>query len=88
MLSKCIWKSLSERQDEMAPTKIIECTKCGNLMLIADTQKSRACPYCGTRIEARRALVLAAAEDAFTASKVLRELKEHKKFKHDSLSTR
>jgi len=83
-----MWKSLSERQDKMVQTKIIECIKCGNLMLIADTQKSRACPYCGTRIEARRALVLAAAEDAFTASKVLRELKEHKKFKHDSLSTR
>jgi DNA-directed RNA polymerase subunit M/transcription elongation factor TFIIS len=83
-----MWKSLSERQDEMAPTKIIECAKCGNLMLIADTQKSRACPYCGVRVEARRALVLAAAEDAFTASKVLRELKEQKKFRQDSQSTR
>jgi len=82
-----MWKSLSERQDKMAQTKIIECIKCGNLMLIADTQKSRACPYCGTRVEARRALVLAAAEDAFTASKVLRELKEQKKFRRNNLST-
>jgi len=71
----------------MVQTKIIECIKCGNLMLIADTQKSRACPYCGTRVEARRALVLAAAEDAFTASKVLRELKEQKKFRRNNLST-
>jgi len=82
-----MWKSLSERQDKMVQTKIIECIKCGNLMLIADTQKSRACPYCGTRVEARRALVLAAAEDAFTASKVLRELKEQKKFRRNNLST-
>jgi len=71
----------------MVQTKIIECIKCGNLMLIADTQKSRACPYCGSRVEARRALVLAAAEDAFTASKVLRELKEQKKFRRNNLST-
>jgi len=82
-----MWKSLSERQDKMVQTKIIECIKCGNLMLIADTQKSRACPYCGSRVEARRALVLAAAEDAFTASKVLRELKEQKKFRRNNLST-
>jgi DNA-directed RNA polymerase subunit M/transcription elongation factor TFIIS len=82
-----MWKSLSERQDEMAQTKIIECTKCGNLMLITDTQRSRACPYCGIRVEARRAHTLAAAEDAFTASKVLRELKEQKKFGRKNQST-
>jgi predicted RNA-binding Zn-ribbon protein involved in translation (DUF1610 family) len=72
----------------MVQTDIIECTNCRNLILIAATQKSRTCPYCGVRIEARRANKVASAEDAFTASKVLRGLKEQKKLHRDSHSTR
>jgi predicted RNA-binding Zn-ribbon protein involved in translation (DUF1610 family) len=64
----------------MGQTTIIECTRCGGLLLIAENQKSRTCPYCGTRVDARRARKLASAEDAFTASEVLRELKKQKGF--------
>jgi DNA-directed RNA polymerase subunit RPC12/RpoP len=63
----------------MVKTDIIECTKCENLILITHTQKSRTCPYCGSRIETIKAQKLASAEDAFTASRLLRELKEQKK---------
>ena len=44
-------------------------------MLAAENQRTRACPYCNSRIEVRRANRVAAAEDAFTASELLRELK-------------
>jgi hypothetical protein len=64
----------------MVKTNIVECGKCSGLLLTSDEQKSRICPYCGTRVDARRARVLASAEDAFTASEVLRELKKKKGF--------
>jgi uncharacterized paraquat-inducible protein A len=48
--------------------------------MAAEDQKTRTCPYCGSRIDVRRANKLAAAEDAFTASSMLRELKKKKGF--------
>jgi DNA-directed RNA polymerase subunit RPC12/RpoP len=64
----------------MVQTNIIECSRCGGLLLVAEDKKSRTCPYCGTRVDAKRARTLASAEDAFTASEVLRELKKQKGF--------
>ena len=72
----------------MVQTNVIECTNCGNLILIAATQKSRTCPYCGVRVETRRANKVASAEDAFTASRVVRSLKEQKKLHRDGQSAR
>jgi len=64
----------------MGQTNIIECPRCSGLLLVADDKKSRTCPYCGTKVDVRRAKTLASAEDAFTASEVLRELKKQKGF--------
>ncbi|MCW4046769.1 MAG: DUF1922 domain-containing protein [Candidatus Bathyarchaeota archaeon] len=80
MLSKRVWKSLSEKGYIMGQTHIIECSRCGGLLLAAEGKKSRTCPYCGARIDAKTARKLASAEDAFTASEVLRELKKQKGF--------
>jgi predicted RNA-binding Zn-ribbon protein involved in translation (DUF1610 family) len=64
----------------MGQTNIIECIRCGGLLLVAEDMKSRTCPYCGTRVDVRRARKLASAEDAFAASEVLQELKKEKGF--------
>jgi len=59
----------------MGVTFIINCSCCGGLFLAQEDQKSRTCPYCGSRVELRRANKVASAEDAFEASEILRELK-------------
>jgi predicted RNA-binding Zn-ribbon protein involved in translation (DUF1610 family) len=69
-----LWKRLSEKK-HVGSTLIINCTHCGGLLLAAEDHKSRTCPYCGMHVEIRRANKVASAEDAFEASKLLRELK-------------
>jgi len=64
----------------MGTTLIVECPSCGGLLMAAEDQKTRTCPYCGKKIDVRRANRLAAAEDPFTASDILRELKSKKGF--------
>ena len=46
--------------------------------MAAEAQKTRTCPYCGVKIDLRRANRIAAAEDAFTASSILRDLKNRR----------
>lgn len=48
--------------------------------MAAEDQKTRTCPYCGAKIDLRRAHRLASAEDAFTASSILRDLKSKRGF--------
>jgi hypothetical protein len=48
--------------------------------MATEDQKTRTCPYCGAKIDLRRANRLAAAEDPFTASNILRELKKKRGF--------
>jgi DNA-directed RNA polymerase subunit RPC12/RpoP len=60
----------------MGVTLIINCPTCGGFLLAAENQKTRTCPYCGSRIELRRANKVASAESAFEASEILRELKD------------
>jgi DNA-directed RNA polymerase subunit RPC12/RpoP len=62
----------------MRPTLIIVCSRCGGLFLATDGQKTRACPYCGTRVDIRRAKKVASAKSAFLASEMLRNLKSRK----------
>ncbi len=64
----------------MGTTLIIECTSCGNLFLAADNQKTRTCPYCGTRVTVRKAKKVASAKNAFEASQLLRNIKNKKGF--------
>jgi DNA-directed RNA polymerase subunit RPC12/RpoP len=67
----------------MGPTLIIVCNRCGGLFLAADGQKTRTCPYCNTRVDVRKAKQIAAAKNAFEASKTLRDIKSKKGFKRE-----
>ena len=65
----------------MVATVIIVCSRCGNMLMASVEQKTRTCPYCGTRVNVRRAKRIASAENAFKASEILREIKRRKGFK-------
>jgi DNA-directed RNA polymerase subunit RPC12/RpoP len=67
----------------MTPTLIIVCTRCGGLFLAADNQKTRTCPYCGTRVDVRKAIKVASAKNAFEASEMLRNIKIRKGFNRE-----
>jgi len=56
-------------------TLIVNCTRCGGLLLAAEEHKTRTCPYCGHHVELRRANRVVSVENASEASKLLRELK-------------
>jgi len=49
------------------------------LLLAAENQKTKTCPYCGSRIELRKANKVISAENAFEASEILRELKSKRR---------
>jgi predicted RNA-binding Zn-ribbon protein involved in translation (DUF1610 family) len=78
MLSSCLWKSLSEEAPRMGRTLIIACSHCGGLLMAAEGQKTRTCPYCGSHVDVRRAKKIASAKSAFEASDILRELKSRR----------
>ena len=65
----------------MGVTVIIVCSNCGGLLMAAVDQKSKACPYCGGRVNVQKAIRVASAENAFKASEILREIKRKKGFK-------
>jgi DNA-directed RNA polymerase subunit RPC12/RpoP len=48
--------------------------------MAANDQKTRTCPYCGSRIDLKRAKKIASAKNAFEASEILRDLKSRKGF--------
>jgi DNA-directed RNA polymerase subunit RPC12/RpoP len=64
----------------MGPTLIVVCNRCGGLLMAADDQKTRTCPYCGSRVDVRKAKKVASAKNAFEASEILRDLKSRKGF--------
>jgi DNA-directed RNA polymerase subunit RPC12/RpoP len=64
----------------MGATLIVACSRCGGLLMAAVDQKTRTCPYCGSRVDVRKAKRIASAENAFAASEMLRELKSRKGF--------
>jgi DNA-directed RNA polymerase subunit RPC12/RpoP len=64
----------------MGPTLIVVCNRCGGLLMAAEDQKTRTCPYCGSRVDVRRAKKIASAKNAFEASEKLRDLKSRKGF--------
>lgn len=66
----------------MANYIIIICGKCGGHMLAKNSQKSRNCPYCGSRVALEKAKRVAHAENANKASVILRRLKEESAIKH------
>jgi DNA-directed RNA polymerase subunit RPC12/RpoP len=55
---------------------IVVCSKCGGYLLAKENQKTRTCPYCGSKVILEKAKKVAAAENATEASTLLRKLKE------------
>jgi len=64
----------------MGSTLIVVCSRCGGLLMATNEQKTRTCPYCGSRIDLKRAKKIASAKNAFEASEILRDLKSRKGF--------
>jgi len=54
---------------------IVVCRKCGGLLLARAEQKTRTCPYCGSKVVLDKAKKIASAGNAYEASKILRKLK-------------
>ncbi len=55
---------------------IVVCNKCGGYLLAKTFQKTRTCPYCGSKVVLENAKKAAVAENAHEASALLRKLKE------------
>ena len=69
----------------MATTLIVECSRCGGLLLAKATQKARECPHCGYTITMQKAKKLASANTANEASIMLRKLKSEAALKERGL---
>lgn len=60
----------------MAGYIIVACSKCRGYLLARDFQRTRTCPYCGSKVVLEKAKKVVAAESANEASALLRKLKE------------
>jgi DNA-directed RNA polymerase subunit RPC12/RpoP len=58
-----------------ATVVIFMCSRCSGLFMASAVQKSRTCPYCGTRVDLRKAKRVASSNSAFEASEKLRKMK-------------
>lgn len=56
--------------------RVIVCHNCGRLLLAKQTQRTRFCPHCETRVNADRAKIVASANTAHEASRLIRALKQ------------
>jgi DNA-directed RNA polymerase subunit RPC12/RpoP len=61
---------------------IVVCGRCGGLLLARAEQKTRTCPYCGSKVVLDKAKKIASVGNAYEASKILR------KFKSDASANR
>ncbi|MGA9387305.1 MAG: DUF1922 domain-containing protein [Candidatus Bathyarchaeia archaeon] len=59
----------------MTSTIIVVCGRCGGLLMAKADQKTRTCPYCGSRVDVDKARKVASAKSANEASIILRRLK-------------
>lgn len=60
----------------MANYLIVVCSECGGYLLAKAPQKTRTCPYCGSKVILENAKKVAATRNANEASALLRKLKE------------
>jgi DNA-directed RNA polymerase subunit RPC12/RpoP len=58
---------------------ILVCGNCGGLLLAKAEQKTRTCPYCGSKVLIDKARKVASAQNAYEASGILRKLKSDAK---------
>jgi DNA-directed RNA polymerase subunit RPC12/RpoP len=54
---------------------IVVCSRCGGLLAAKAEQKTRTCPYCGSKIVLHKCRSVASADNAHEASKILKALK-------------
>lgn len=59
---------------------IIECNKCGALLISTEHQKTKTCTYCSARILVVKAKKLNSAKNAYEALIILKNLKNKKGF--------
>ncbi|MDW8023023.1 MAG: DUF1922 domain-containing protein [Nitrososphaerota archaeon] len=55
---------------------VVVCSKCGGYLLAKTDQKTRTCPYCGSKILLEKTRKVAFARTANEASVLLRKIKE------------
>ncbi|MEM2117911.1 MAG: DUF1922 domain-containing protein, partial [Candidatus Bathyarchaeia archaeon] len=58
---------------------IVVCGRCGGFLLAKAGQKTRTCPYCGSKVELKKAKRVASAKNAYEASAILRKIKGAKR---------
>jgi DNA-directed RNA polymerase subunit RPC12/RpoP len=61
----------------MASFLIVACNRCGRFLLAKTGQKTRTCPYCGSKVILDKAKKIASAVNAYEASELLRRLKRN-----------
>ena len=54
---------------------VVVCGRCGGFLLARAEQKTRTCPYCGSKVALDKAKKVASAENANEAATILRRLK-------------
>jgi len=59
----------------MKSVLIIVCSRCGGFLLAKAGEKTRTCPYCGSKVNVEKAKKVASAESSYQASETLRKLK-------------
>jgi DNA-directed RNA polymerase subunit RPC12/RpoP len=75
-------KRFSDREGTLTNYVIVVCGECGGYLLAKSSQKSRTCPYCGSKIQLEKAKKIAHAKKADEALAILRRLKEEAAAKH------
>lgn len=61
---------------KVAVTFVVVCSKCGGFLLAKADQRTRTCPYCGSRVAVERAKKLGSAKTSLEASTLLQKLKQ------------
>ncbi len=72
------WKDTWSNGGLQKPRKeylVLACTNCGRYLLGVSDKVTRTCPYCGKRVRASDAKIVARSEDPREARRVLQEAK-------------
>ncbi|MEM3760423.1 MAG: DUF1922 domain-containing protein [Candidatus Bathyarchaeia archaeon] len=64
---------------------VVVCHKCGGFLLAEAGQKTRTCPYCGSKVFLEKAKKVASASSAHEASMIMRKLKSDAVLKRKNL---
>ena len=55
--------------------QIIDCYRCGNLLIIKKGQKTKECPYCNKRLNLSKVRVVGASSTSKEASNLVKTMK-------------